>query len=333
MFADFFLKRPVFATVCALLLILAGAVCIPTLPIAQYPTLTPPQITVTSNYTGANARAVESAVTIPLEQQINGVQGMRYITSSSGNDGTSVVTVTFEVDRDIDVAAVDVQNRVSIAQGRLPNQVKTTGVTVAKSSSAIVAAIGIYAEHGEYDPLFLSNYVDIYMKDALKRIKGVSDVQIFAERKYSMRIWLDPVLLASRKVTASDVTAALREQNVEVAAGQIGQPPIEAGQAFQISVRALGRLSEAKEFDNIIVKAQPDGTLVKLRDVGRAELGAEGYDTNLRYSGYPAVGFVIFQLPSANALDVDRDIRSELVRLAKRFPPGLKYALAFDTTT
>jgi hydrophobic/amphiphilic exporter-1 (mainly G- bacteria), HAE1 family len=333
MFADFFLKRPVFATVCALLLILAGAVSIPTLPIAQYPTLAPPQVMVTSNYTGASSQVVETAVTTPLEQQINGVEGMRYLTSTSANDGTSSIVATFEIDRDIDLAAVDIQNRVSIASGRLPNEVRTTGVTVSKTSTAFVLAAGVYAEHGEYDRLFLSNYVDIYLKDALKRVKGVADVIIFAERKYSMRVWLDPTLLASRKLTAPDVVAALREQNVQVAAGQVGQPPALPGQAYQISVRAIGRLSEPAEFGNIVLKARPDGTLVKLRDVGKAELGAEDYNSNLTFNGLPAVGFAVLQLPSANALDVDRDVRAELQRLSKRFPPGLQYRVAFDTTT
>jgi HAE1 family hydrophobic/amphiphilic exporter-1 len=333
MFADFFLKRPVFATVCALLIILAGAVSIPSLPVAQYPTLAPPQITVTSFYTGASSQVVESAVTTPLEQQINGVEGMRYLTSTSANDGSSVITATFEIDRNIDLAAVDIQNRASIASGRLPNEVRTAGVTVAKSSTAFVLVAGMYAEHGEYDSLFMSNYVDIYLKDALKRVKGVADVLIFAERKYSMRLWLDPSLLASRKVTASDVVAALREQNVQVAAGQVGQPPAPPGQAYQISVRAIGRLSEPAEFGNVVIKSRPDGTLVKLRDVGRAELGAESYDSNLTFNGVPAVGFAVFQLASANALDVDRDVKAELARLSKRFPPGLQYKVAFDTTT
>jgi HAE1 family hydrophobic/amphiphilic exporter-1 len=331
--ADFFLKRPVFATVCALLIILAGAVSIQTLPVEWYPTLAPPQVSVTSFYTGANAQTVESAVTLPLEQQINGAEGMRYLTSTSGNNGLSNITAVFELDRNIDLAAVDVQNRVSIALGRLPNEVKTTGVTVAKSSNAIVMVVGVYCLHGEYDASFMSNYVDVYMRDSLKRIKGVSDVQIFAERKYAMRIWLDPVLLASRELTAPDVVAALQEQNVEVAAGQVGQPPTPAGQSFQISVRAVGRLTEPSEFGNIIVKAQKDGTLVKLKDLGSVELGSESYDSNLTFGDVPAIGFGVFQLPSANALEVDKAVKTELLRLSKRFPPGLKGTIAFDTTT
>ncbi len=333
MFADFFLRRPVFATVCSLLIVLAGAVAIPSLPIAQYPTLAPPQVTVTSVYTGASSEVVESAVTTPIEQQINGAEGMRYLTSTSANDGSSSVVATFEIGRDLDLAAVDVQNRVSAALGRLPNEVKTTGVTVAKSSTAFVLVAGVFARHGEYDQLFLSNYVDVYIKDAVKRVKGVADVIIFGERKYSMRVWLDPVLLASRQVTASDVLAALSEQNVQVAAGSVGQPPAPAGQAFQISVRALGRLSEPAEFGNIVVKARPDGTLVKLKDVGTTELGAESYNTNLTFNGRPAIGFAVVQLTSANALDVDRDVKAELARLKQRFPPGLDYRVAFDTTT
>jgi HAE1 family hydrophobic/amphiphilic exporter-1 len=331
--AEFFLRRPVFATVCALLIILAGAVSIPTLPIEWYPSLAPPQVTVTSVYTGANAQTVESAVTLPLEQQINGAEGMRYLTSTSGNNGLSNITAVFELDRPIDLAAVDVQNRVSIALGRLPNEVKSTGVTVAKASNAIVLVVGVYCEHHEYDTQFMSNYVDVYLRDSLKRIKGVSDVQIFAERKYAMRIWLDPTLLASRNLTASDVLAALREQNVDVAAGLVGQPPVPSGQAFEISVRVAGRLSEPAEFGNIIVKAQPAGALVKLKDLGTVELGAESYDSNLSFGDLPAVGFGVFQLPSANALEVDKAVKTEMLRLIQRFPPGLKATVAFDTTT
>jgi HAE1 family hydrophobic/amphiphilic exporter-1 len=331
--AEFFLRRPVFATVCALLIILAGAVSIPTLPIEWYPSLAPPQVQVISVYTGANAQTVESAVTLPLEQQINGAEGMRYLTSTSGNNGLSNITAVFELDRPIDLAAVDVQNRVSIALGRLPNEVKATGVTVAKASNAIVLVVGVYCEHHEYDTQFMSNYVDVYLRDSLKRIKGVSDVQIFAERKYAMRIWLDPTLLASRHLTASDVLAALREQNVDVAAGLVGQPPAPPGQAFEISVRVVGRLSEPAEFGNIIVKAQPGGALVKLKDLGTVELGAESYDSNLSFGDLPAVGFGVFQLPSANALEVDKAVKTEMLRLAQRFPPGLKATVAFDTTT
>ncbi len=332
MFVDFFIRRPVFATVCALLIILAGAVVIPTLPIAQFPNLAPPQVNVSSGYVGASAQTVESAVTIPLEQQINGAQGMRYMTSDSGNDGSSSITATFELDRDPDLAAVDIQNRVNTAQGRLPNAVKATGITITKSSSNFVFGAAVYSPDDRYDPLFMSNYLDVYVKDTLKRVPGVAEVFIFGERKYSMRLWLDPVRMASRGLTASDMVNALQEQNVEVAAGQVGQPPIKPGQQFQISVRAIGRLSEPSQFENIILKANADGTLVRLKDVGRADLGAEDYSSDLIYNGHPAVGVAIVQLSNANALDVDRRALAELDRLAKHFPPGMKYENAFDST-
>jgi HAE1 family hydrophobic/amphiphilic exporter-1 len=329
---DFFIRRPVFATVCALLIILAGAVCIPTLPISQYPQLAPPQVTVSSNYIGANSQVVESAVTIPLEEAINGVPGMRYITSTSASDGSSAITTTFNTGYDLDIAAVDVQNRISAATGQLPAEVNQTGITVTKANSNFVFAAGFYCEHGEYSQLFISNYLDVYVKDAIKRIKGVGDVQIFGGRKYAMRIWLDPQKLAARQLTASDVTAALAEQNLEVAAGQLGQPPSNPGQAFQITISAEGRLKTADEFANIIVKNTPNG-IVQIKDIGRAELGAENYGSELEFSGASAVGLGVQQLSNANALDVDRDGKAALLELSKSFPPGLKYVVAFDTTT
>ncbi len=332
MFVDFFIRRPVFATVCALMIILAGAAVIPTLPIAQFPDLAPPQVSVGSAYIGASAQTVETAVTIPLEEQINGAEGMKYMTSASANDGSSAITVTFDLNRDPDLAAVDVQNRVNSAQGRLPNAVKATGVTISKSSNNFVFGAAVYSPDGRYDPLFMSNYLDVYVRDALKRVPGVAQVFIFGERKYSMRLWLDPQRMASRGLTAGDAVSALQEQNVEVAAGQVGQPPIRAGQAFQISVRAIGRLSEPEQFENIILKTNADGTLVRLKDVGRAELGAEDYGSDLQFNGHDAVGLGITQLSNANALDVDRRAIAELERLSKRFPPGMKYELAFDTT-
>jgi len=333
LFVDFFIRRPVFATVCALLIILGGAISIPSLPIAQFPNLSPPEVNVGCNYIGANAQAVESAVTIPLEQAINGSPGMKYITSTSGNDGTSQITVVFDVTRDVDLAAVDVQNRVNQALGRLPNAVKNTGVIIAKQSSGFVLGAGVYSETGQYDSLFMSNYLDVFVRDAIKRVKGVGDVFIFGERKYAMRMWLDPARMAQRGLTATDVVNALEEQNVQVAAGQVGQPPTQNGQAYQISVRAIGRLTEPAEFENIILKTGTDGTLVRVKDVGRAELGAEDYGSLLRYNGHEAVGIGLTQLPGANALDVDRAVKAELERLSKNFPPGLKYAIAFDTTT
>ena len=332
MFVDFFIRRPVFATVCALLIILAGAAVIPTLPISQFPNLAPPQVGVSSVYIGASAQTVESAVTIPLEQQINGAEGMKYLTSTSGNDGSSSITATFDLNRDPDLATVDIQNRVNTAQGRLPAAVKAVGITTAKSSQNFVFGAAVTADNNKYSTLFMSNYLDIYVRDSLKRIPGVADVIIFGERKYSMRLWLDPVRMAGRGLTAPDVVNALSEQNVEVAAGQVGQQPAKEGQQYQISVRAVGRLSEAGQFDNIILKTNADGTLVRLKDVGRAELGAEDYSNDLQFNGRDAVGIGVTQLSTANALDVDRRAIAELDRLSKNFPPGMHYKLAFDTT-
>jgi HAE1 family hydrophobic/amphiphilic exporter-1 len=332
-FVDFFIQRPVFATVCALLIVLAGAISIPTLPIAELPDLAPPQVIVSSSYIGANAQTVESAVTIPLEQAINGVQGMKYISSTSGNNGVSQINVVFDVTRDVDLASVDVQNRVNQALARLPNEVKNTGVIITKQASGFVLGAGVYSENGQYDSLFLSNYIDVYIKDAVKRVPGVGDVIVFGERKYAMRLWLDPAKLAQRGLTASTVVNALQEQNIQVAAGQIGQPPTPTGQAYQVSVRAVGRLTEPAEFDNIVLKTGTDGTLVRLKDIGRSELGAEDYGSILRFSGHEAVGMGVTQLPGANALDVDKAVKAELVRLSKNFPPGLRVAVAFDTTT
>src|ERR1700757_447384 len=332
MFADFFIRRPVFAAVCALLIVLAGAAVMPTLPIAQFPNLTPPQVGVTSVYIGASAQTVESAVTIPLEQQINGAEGMKYITSTSGNDGTSSITATFDLNRDPDLATVDIQNRVNTAQGRLPAAVKAVGITTVKTSQNFVFGAAIISDNNRYSTLFMSNYLDVYVRDALKRIPGVADVIIFGERKYSMRLWLDPDRMAGRSLTAPGVGSALSEQNVEVAAGQVGQQPAVAGQQYQVSVRAVGRLSEPAQFDNIILKTNSDGTLVRLRDVGHAELDAETYASALQFNGQDAVGLGVTQLSTANALDVDRRAIAELDRLSKSFPPGMHYKLAFDTT-
>ena len=333
MFADFFIQRPVFSTVTSLFIVIAGAVCIPFLPIAQFPELAPPQIQVASIYTGADATAVESSVTIILEQAINGVEGMRYMTSSSGNDGSSVITIVFELSRPLDIAAVDVQNRVSGVMGRLPNEVKNTGVTITKVSTSFIMAAGFYSLNNRYDNEFISNYIDIYVKDALKRVPGVADVQIFGERKYSMRLWLDPARLAARGLTASDAVSALSQQNVQIASGQVGAQPAASNQMFQISVRAVGRLVEPEQFNNIILKSGNNGSLVRLIDVGYAELGAEDYSARLRFNGYDGVGIGVTQLPTANAIAVYTAVHSELERLAKRFPPGLQYKIAFDTVT
>src|SRR5688500_17270729 len=330
MIADVFIRRPVLSTVCSLLIILAGLVAIPTLPIARFPDLAPPSVTVAAFYTGANAQAVETAVTTPLEQAINGVEGMSYITSTSTNSGFSMITVTFEVGRDQDLAAVDVQNRVNQALGRLPPEVRTNGISVQKVASGFIGGLGFFSKDNRYSGQFLSNYIDLYIRDSIKRVPGVGDVLVFGERKFAMRLWLDPSKLASRNITASDVVNALREQNVQVAAGALGDAPAPLNQEYTISVRAMGRLSEAPEFEDVVVKAGKDGALVRVKDVGRVELGAETYSSNLRFLGLEAQGIGISLLPSANAIEVFQGVTSEMNRLQQSFPPGLEWQVAFD---
>jgi len=332
LFVDFFIHRPVFATVCALLINLSGAVCIPNLPVAMYPTLTPPTVSVTTNYVGANADTVEKAVTIPIEEAINGVEGMRYINSSSTNSGTSTITTTFQTGYSLDIAAVDVQNRVASVQGRLPAAVNATGITISKTNYNFVFGAGFFTRDGRYSTEFISNYLDVYVKDALKRVPGVGDTMIFGERKYAMRVWLDPVRMAARGLTATDVVNALVEQNVEIPAGQLGQPPSDTTQAFQVPVRVVGRLTSPAEFDKIIVKNSPNG-LVNLKDIGHSEIGAEDYSATLSFSGHSGLGIGVLQLSNANSLDVDRKAKAALAELSKSFPPGLEYAVAFDSTT
>ncbi|KAM3089968.1 efflux RND transporter permease subunit [Phormidesmis sp. 146-35] len=342
--SNFFIQRPVFSTVCSIVITLLGIACIPTLSIAQYPEIAPPQVSVTSNYTGANAEVVESTVTNILERELNGINGVKYIKSTSANTGTSSINLTFDLGRDQDLAAVDVQNRVSTVLSRLPGPVTQTGVQVVKANNNFLLAIGLYAEIDEktgkdkYDDIYLSNYADLYLADAVKRIKGVGGVQIFGERKYAMRLWLDPERLASRNLTPQDVVAALQEQNLQVGAGQIGQPPAPSGQQYQFSVTAQGRLKDAEEFGNVVIKSASNGALVRFKDVGRAELGAENYGSVLRFTPndrvtHRGVGLGINQQFGSNALDVADAVKAEMLNLSKSFPPGIRYAIAFDTTT
>ncbi|HEY0710765.1 MAG TPA: efflux RND transporter permease subunit [Polyangia bacterium] len=332
MSAEYFLRRPVLAGVISILITLIGAISIPGLPIAQYPNLALPTVTVNASYVGASAEVVESAVTTPLEQQLNGVEGMREISSSSTNDGRSQITITFEPDRNLDVAAVDVQNRVSTAAPRLPAEVNQAGVTINKAQAQQLMSLGFYAEGDRYTANFLSNYLAVYVVDALKRVSGVGDIRIFGERRFAMRVWLDPTALASRGLVPQDIVQALREQNVQVAAGQVGQPPVRADQSFQLGVRARSRLSEASEFGDIVIQRGPSGSLVKLSDVARVELGAENYQQLLRFNGHPGVGLGIQQLPTANALEVREGVMAELARLSRDFPPGLRFEPVSDNT-
>lgn len=331
MFSEIFIRRPVFATVCTLVILLLGLVSIPTLAIAQYPELAPPQVTVTANYIGASATIVENTVTNILERQLNGVEGAEYITSSSSN-GTSTINITFDPSRDVDLAAVDVQNRLSVAEAQLPEAVQRTGVTVRKQSSGFLLTVGIYDETQRYDTLFLSNYVNIYVLEALQRVNGVGNVQIFGDRRYAMRLWLNPSQLTARSLTPQDVVNAINEQNLQVGIGALGQRPSAEDQEYQIELEANTRLTDATQFENIVIRTAENGSLTRMRDVGRVELGAENYSTFLRFNGQEAVGLGVAQLPGSNALEVADGVRAELERLSQQFPPGIRYDFAFDST-
>ncbi len=332
MFVNFFIKRPVFSTVCAIFILLVGLICLVNLPIAQFPEIAPTEIQVTANYSGASAEVVEKAVTDVLERQINGVQGLKYLSSSSSNDGTSSIVATFERSRDQDIAAVDVQNRVAQAEPQLPDSVKQTGVNVSKQSTSLLLGIGLFSPDGRYDNIFLSNYADRFLVDPIKRLPGVGGVRIFGERRYAMRLWLDPIRLASQGLTVNDVVQALREQNLQVGAGQIGTEPAPPGQEFQLDLRASSQLTKVEDFDNLILKAADNGLIIRFKDVGRVELGAESYSTFLRYRGKEAVGLGIYQLTDSNALEVGRLVKQELAKLKKDFPAGVDYQIALDAT-
>ncbi len=328
----FFLERPIFALVCSLSILLAGVVVVPTLPIAQFPKITPPVVTVTATYTGATAAAVESSVTTPLEEAINGVDGLRYISSTSSSDGTSTILCTFALGKDLDIAASDVQNAVGTASARLPSAVTLAGVTVTKNAGTFVMAYGFSSTNPRYDTLFLSNYVNLNIVDSLKRIPGVSNVNVFGERKYAMRLWIDPKRLADYGLSNDDVVAALDQQNVQIAAGAIGNAPTASDQPFHVNIRAVGRLTTPEEFGNLLLRTLPDGGYVRFRDVGRVELGAENYSQMVRFDGKTAVGIGIQALPTANALDVAKAVRAAMAGYERDFPPGVSAKVAFDAT-
>lgn len=332
MFVDFFIKRPVFSTVAALIILLVGMISIVTLPIDRFPDISPTQIQVTARYEGADAEVVENTVTNILERQINGVEGLKYLSSTSSNDGTSSIIATFEANRNKDLAAVDVQNQVSIVESQLPDAVKRTGVTVSKQSNNILMGFGLFSENKEYDNTFLSNFADRYIVDAIKRIEGVGNVRIFGERRYAMRLWLDPNRLASRGLTTADVSRALSEQNIQVGAGKIGAEPAPQGQEYQLDLKAVSQLVYPEQFENIILKTDENAGIVRFKDVGRVELGSQDYGAFLRFRGLDAVGIGIYQLPGSNALQVAKKVKAEMEILAKEFPTGIQAKLAFDTT-
>jgi hydrophobe/amphiphile efflux-1 (HAE1) family protein len=328
----FFIERPVFASSIAIIMVLAGLICWGILPVAQFPDITPPQVIVTSNYPGASAQVVADTVTTPLEQQINGVPGMAYMSSISANDGTSIITVTFDVGYPVNIAAVDVQNRVSQAAASLPSIVNQAGVTIQKKNPNFALAINIYSPDGSVDPITLSNFAYLQVVDPLKRVPGVSDVTLFGERRYSMRVWLDPDKLAKLGITAVDVQQVIAEQNVQVAAGKLGASPAPPGTAFEMQINALGRLSTPEQFGEIVVRAGTTSeATVLLKDVARLELGALQYTTSAYVNDRPAVLVPVFQLPGSNALDMDKAVRARMADLAKTFPKGISWGINYDT--
>ncbi len=338
MLARFFIDRPVLAWVISVVIVLFGAISAGFLPIAEYPEITPPTVRVTAAYPGANSRVVADTVAAPIEQQVVGVEGMMYMSSQSNNDGSYTLDVTFELGTNVNMAQVLVQNRVAIAEPTLPDVVGTIGVAVKKRSPDVLLGISLYSDDNPetgrpyYDSLYLSNYATINVKDAVARVEGVGDVVILGQQEYSMRVWLDPDKLQSRNLTVNDVIRVLREQNVQVAAGQIGQPPVPSGQDFQYTVSTLGRLVETEQFAEIILKTGSDGEVTYLRDVSRTDLGARNQDTLCRLDGRPAPAVVVFLLPGANALDAADGIKAKMRELETRFPTGLHYLIGYDTT-
>ena len=330
-FTHFFVDRPIFASVLSIVIIVVGGLALIALPIAQYPEIAPPNVVVSTTYPGANARVVMDTVATPIEQEVNGVEDMLYLSSQSTNEGSMVLTVTFKPGTDIDKAQVLVQNRVALAEPKLPEEVRRLGITVKKRSPDLSLVVNLISPDQRYDSTYLSNYALLQIKDTLARLPGVGDILVFGARDYSMRIWLDPDQVAARNMTASDVVRALREQNIQVAAGVVGAPPTPGGVDFQYTVTTLGRLMEAEQFEDIVIKTGSDGAVTRLQDVARIELGAKDYSATLRLDGQPTVGLAIFQLPGSNALETKEAVVKAMETLKARFPEGLEYNLVYDT--
>jgi hydrophobe/amphiphile efflux-1 (HAE1) family protein len=331
MFSKFFIDRPIFATVIALLLVLAGAAALRVLPIARYPEIAPPVVTVRAIYPGASADVIQSSVAAPIEEQINGVEKMLYLSSTSSGDGTVVINVTFEVGTDLDIAAVNVTNRVNQTLSKLPQEVQRQGVTVAKSSANFLVVAAFYAPDDRYDTLFISNYLSQNVLDAIKRVPGTTNVQIFGAKDYAMRVWIKPDRMAQLGVTIADINAAIGEQNAQYAAGKIGAPPNNT-EELTLTVTARGRLLEPEQFENIILRTGDKGGVIRLKDVARVELGSKDYNFYGRVNGHPAVPIGIFLQTGANALDVREAVEKTLIDLKTKFPDGLTYSTPYDTT-
>jgi multidrug efflux pump len=332
MFSRFFIDRPIFASVMSIIITLGGSIALFTLPIAQYPEITPPTVEVTAYYPGANAEVVAATVAAPIEQQVNGVENMLYMSSQCTNDGKYTLTVTFKAGADLNIAQVLVQNRVSLAQPVLPVLVQRRGISVNKKSSSILMIVNLYSEDGSRNSIDLSNYATIQLRDELARLPGVGDITYLGQRDYSMRVWLDPQKMAVRNLSADDVTAAITQQNIQVAAGQIGQPPVPQGQVFQYTMTTLGRLSDISQFEDLVIKTGTASNIVYLKDVANIELGALSYDQTATLDGKPSVALSIYQLPGSNALDVSRMVKAKMEELRGRFPTGLDYKIVYDTT-
>ncbi len=330
-FPRFFIKRPIFAIVLSILTLIAGTVALFQLPLSEYPAVTPPTVQVTASYPGANPKVIAETVAAPLEQAITGVEGMLYMSSQAATDGRMTLTVTFAQGTNADMAQIQVQNRVARALPRLPAEVQHQGVVTQKTSPDILMVVHLLSPDQRYDPLYISNYAYLQVRDELSRIPGVSDVQVWGAGEYSMRLWLDPDLIAARGLTAGDVIAAVREQNVQVAAGSVGQAP-DSNAAFQVTVNTLGRLADEKQFGDIIIRTGSDGRVTRLRDVARIEMGADAYALRSLLDGEPAVALQIIQSPGANALDVAQAVRATVKRLEGNFPAGLSSRIAYDPT-
>src|SRR5271170_255353 len=332
MISKFFIERPVLANVLAILMILIGAVALYGLPVSQYPDVVPPTVQVTTRYPGASARTLMDTVALPIEQQVNGVENMIYMQSTSASDGSYTLTVTFNIGTDLDAAQILVQNRVSAALSSLPAAVQAQGVTVQKRSTAVLLFVTLTSPDDRYDSLYLANYATINLRDELSRLPGVGNVNVLGAGQYSMRVWLDPEKLKARSLNAQDVVQSLQSQSQEVAAGQIGMPPTPPGVNFQYTIELQGRLVDADEFANVIVKTGNNGEVTRLRDVGRVELGAQTYGQSFTLDGKPAAGIGIYQSPGANALEVEHQVKAKMEVLARNFPQALAYSVPFDTT-
>ncbi|GAA0770798.1 multidrug efflux RND transporter permease subunit [Roseibium denhamense] len=332
MFSKFFIYRPKFALVISIVITIAGILGYVALPVEQFPNITPPVVNVSASYTGANAEVLEETVAAPIEGQVNGVDDMIYMQSTSNDSGSYSLNVTFAVGTDPDIATVNVQNRVSQATSQLPSEVTQNGVTVQKASTNMLLVVTLYSPEGTYDPVFLSNYASINMKDALARVQGVGRADVMTDFAYGMRIWLDPDRLASLGMTPTDFITAIQDQNIQVAAGQIGSPPVPSGQQFQYTIKAKGRLSSADEFEQIVLRTGNDGAVVTVGDVARVELGAQFYNASGEFNGQPSTVLAIYQAPGANALAVADAVLKEMDRLSQNFPPDMKYGVPFNTT-